>query len=124
MFFDFKGSFLSFVFEFGIFWSKAKLIFGQFRAILLLGPSKSGRSLWVKKWISFFSTGVTEQEHPSRFAFAVGGKDGVPHPVDTKTYDKTIDMLKDSVEKSKLGDKEKSVAIKRLHRATKSIESK
>ena len=28
------------------------------------------------------------------------------------------------VEKSKLGDKEKSVAIKRLHRATKSIESK
>ncbi len=63
-------------------------------------------------------------EDPSRFAFAVGGKDGVPHPVDTKTYDKTIDMLQDSVEKSKLGDKEKSVAIKRLHRATKSIESK
>ena len=51
-FFYFKGSFFSFVFEFGIFWSKAKLIFGQFRAILLLGPSKSGRSLWVKKWIS------------------------------------------------------------------------
>ena len=60
--FDFKGSFLTFVFEFGIFWSKAKLIFGQFRAILLLGPSKSGHSLWVKKWISFFSTGVTEQQ--------------------------------------------------------------
>ena len=33
-------------------------------------------------------------EDPSRFAFAVGGKDGVPHPRDTKTYDKTIDMLK------------------------------
>ena len=62
VFFDFKGSFLSFVFEFGIFWSKAKLIFGQFRAILLLGPSKSGRSLWVKKWISFFTTGVTAEE--------------------------------------------------------------
>merc|ERR1712082_107675 len=52
VFFYFKGSFLTFVFEFGIFWSKAKLIFGQFQAILLLGPSKSGRSLWVKKWIS------------------------------------------------------------------------
>ena len=50
------------VFEFGFFWSRAKLIVGQFRAILLLGPSKSGRSLWVKKWISFFSTGVTEKE--------------------------------------------------------------
>merc|ERR1712030_56098 len=54
-FFDFKGSFLSFVFEFGIFWSKAKMIFGQFGAILLLGPSKFGHSLWVKKWITFFT---------------------------------------------------------------------
>ena len=31
------------------------MIFGQFWAILLLGPSKSGRSLWVKKWITFFT---------------------------------------------------------------------
>ncbi len=53
---------MSFVFEFGIFWSKTKMIFGQFWAIFLLGPSKSGRSLWVKKWITFFSTGVTEKE--------------------------------------------------------------
>ena len=66
VFFDFKGSFLSFVFEFGIFWLKAKLKFGQFRAILLLGPSKSGRSLWVKKWISFFSMGVTEQQEKEK----------------------------------------------------------
>ena len=29
------------------------MIFGQFREILLLGISKYGRSLWVKKWISF-----------------------------------------------------------------------
>ena len=57
-------------------------------------------------------------EDPSRFAFAVGGKDGVPHPVDTKTYDKTIDMLQDSVEKSKLGYNDKSKALRRLHRAT------
>ena len=52
VFFYFKGSFFSFIFDFEIFWSKAKLIFGQFRAILLLGPSKSGHSLWVKKWIT------------------------------------------------------------------------
>ena len=38
-------------------------------------------------------------EDPSRFAFAVGGKDGRPHPIDTKSYDETIDMLQDSVEK-------------------------
>ena len=62
VFFEFKGSFLSFIFEFGIFRSKAKMIFGQFQAILLLGPSKSGHSLWVKKWITFFTTGLTEEE--------------------------------------------------------------
>ena len=62
VFFDFKGSFLSFIFEFGIFRSKAKMIFGQFWTILLLAPSKSGHSLWVKKWITFFTTGVTEEK--------------------------------------------------------------
>jgi|TARA_B110000444_G_C18798945_1_gene576389 hypothetical protein len=63
-------------------------------------------------------------EDPSRFAFAVGGKDGRPHPVDTKAYDETIEMLQDSVEKAKLGFKDKSKALKRLHHATKSVENK
>ena len=63
-------------------------------------------------------------EDPSRFSFAVGGKDGRPHPVDTKAYDETIEMLQDSVEKSKLGYNDKSKAIKRLHRATKDVESR
>ena len=40
-------------------------------------------------------------DDPSRFSFAVGGKDGVPHPVDTESYDETINMLQDSVEKQK-----------------------
>ena len=59
-----------------------------------------------------------------RFSFAVGGKDGLPHPIDTKAYDETIDILQDSVEKSKLGYKDKSVALKRLHRAVKNVESR
>jgi len=63
-------------------------------------------------------------EDPSRFAFAVGGKDGIPHPVDKKAYDETIEMLSDSVEKAKLGYKDKSKALKRLHTATKDVESR
>ncbi len=63
-------------------------------------------------------------EDPSRFAFAVGGKDGIPHPVDKKAYDETIEMLSDSVEKAKIGDKDKSKALKRLHTATKDVESR
>ena len=63
-------------------------------------------------------------EDPSRFSFAVGGKDGRPHPVDTESYDKTIEMLQNSVEKAKLGYKDKSKALKRLHTATKDVESR
>ena len=57
-------------------------------------------------------------DDPARFSFAVGGKDGVPHPVDTETYDETIEMLQDAVEKAKLGYNDKSKALKRLHNAT------
>jgi len=67
---------------------------------------------------------ATRFEDPSRFSFAVGGKDGIPHPVDKKAYDETIEMLSDSVEKAKLGYKDKSKALKRLHSATKNAESK
>jgi Uncharacterized conserved protein len=55
-------------------------------------------------------------DDPARFSFAVGGKDGIPHPVDTESYDETIDILQDAVEKSKLGYNDKSKALKRLHR--------
>ncbi|HYI78966.1 MAG TPA: DUF763 domain-containing protein [Chryseolinea sp.] len=51
---------------------------------------------------------------PARFSFAHGGKDGHPFPVPTNVYDETIQHLKVSVEKAKIGDKEKHDAIKNL----------
>ncbi|MCS5594971.1 MAG: DUF763 domain-containing protein [Porticoccaceae bacterium] len=66
----------------------------------------------------------TRFEDPARFAFAVGGKDGRPHPIDTKSFDETVTMLQDTVDKAKLGDKDKSNAMKRLHKAAVSGESK
>jgi len=38
---------------------------------------------------------------PFKFAFAVGGKDGVPYPVDKKTYDELIALLDAVVEKAR-----------------------
>lgn len=48
-------------------------------------------------------------EDPARYSFAHGGKDVTPYPVDTKTYDQTIQILKKAVVKSKISplDKEK-----------------
>jgi hypothetical protein len=51
---------------------------------------------------------------PALYSFAHGGKDGIPYPVDRKTYDKSIELLHIAVEKARLGDREKIAAIKRL----------
>jgi uncharacterized protein len=67
---------------------------------------------------------ATRFEDPARFAFAVGGKDGRPHPIDTKSFDETVTMLQDTIDKSKMGDKDKSDGLKRLHKAAVSGENK
>lgn len=51
---------------------------------------------------------------PARFSFAHGGKDGTPYPVDRKTYDKTIEVFRMAINSSKLGNKERLDAIRRL----------
>jgi hypothetical protein len=53
---------------------------------------------------------------PARFSFAHGGKDGHPYPVDRRTYDQTIEILRKSLNASKVGYTEKAKAFKRLAR--------
>jgi hypothetical protein len=53
---------------------------------------------------------------PVKFSFTVGGKDGVPYPVDRKTMDKSIEILKQGVTESKIGNQEKLKALKRLRK--------
>jgi hypothetical protein len=56
---------------------------------------------------------------PVKYSFAVGGKDGVPYPVDRKVMDETIAVLEQGVESAKVGNREKLEAIKRLKRLIK-----
>lgn len=51
---------------------------------------------------------------PARFAFAHGGKDRHPYPIDRKTYDQSIQMLHTAVEKAKIGQREQMEALKQL----------
>lgn len=51
---------------------------------------------------------------PARYSFAHGGKDGHPYPVDRKTYDRSIEILRKAVKKAKLGNREKLEALHRL----------
>ena len=51
---------------------------------------------------------------PARFAFAHGGKDGTPFPVDKLTYDKTIEILDKAINRSAIDRSEKVKAFRRL----------
>jgi Uncharacterized conserved protein len=64
----------------------------------------------------------TRFSDPARFAFAHGGKDGHPFPVPLKVYDETIGVLDKAIHQAKLGDKDKSEALKNLSKMAQQIE--
>ncbi|SUJ28440.1 Protein of uncharacterised function (DUF763) [Sphingobacterium spiritivorum] len=51
---------------------------------------------------------------PARFSFAHGGKDGHPFPVPISVYDDTIQTLQNAIQRSRLGNSDKSQAIRSL----------
>jgi hypothetical protein len=53
---------------------------------------------------------------PARFAFAHGGKDGFPYPVDRETYDRSIEWLRDALRRGRLGHSDRLRALERLAR--------
>ena len=59
---------------------------------------------------------------PARFAFAHGGKDGTPFPVDRATYDRTIDTLHRAMANVKVDRSDKVEALKRLSRFARTTE--
>lgn len=52
-------------------------------------------------------------DDPVRYTFAFGGKDGIPYPVDKKTYDETIEVIEKAIKKSNLGHFEKEKLLRR-----------
>ncbi len=51
---------------------------------------------------------------PFKYTFAVGGKDGVPFPVNRRVMEETIATLENIVKEAKIGPKEKRRALDRL----------
>lgn len=58
-------------------------------------------------------------EDPARYSFAMGGKDGVPFPVNRQVYDKTLDIIEKGIKKSQVSRKEKIGALNRLQQTWK-----
>ena len=55
-------------------------------------------------------------DDPVKYSFCVGGKDGVPFPVNRRSYDEIIEFFQEAVKQAKVGDKEKTCSLQRLRR--------
>ena len=90
---------------------------------LLLTPGLGPRTLQSLTLVSEVIHGTPSRfKDPARFSFAHGGKDGHPFPVPTKIYDESIRVLGTCIEKSKMGYRDKSECLKRLHTTALEIE--
>jgi uncharacterized protein len=94
--------------------------FESFLLIEGLGPRTLQSLVLVSEVIHGTPSRFTD---PARFSFAHGGKDGHPFPVPTKVYDESIRVLKDSVEKAKIGLNDKQQALKSLSKVALEVES-
>lgn len=59
---------------------------------------------------------------PARFSFAHGGKDGHPFPVPVNVYDETISIMREAVNKAKIGQHDKQEAIRKLSVLSQQVE--
>jgi hypothetical protein len=98
-----------------ILWLAQEQPVNNFDELLLLeglGP----RTLQSLSLVSEVIYGTPSRFHdPARFSFAHGGKDGHPFPVPLKIYDETINVMRNAINRSKLGNSDKSRAIQSLH---------
>jgi len=55
---------------------------------------------------------------PVKYSFALGGKDGVPFPVDRRSYDETIQFMQTLIDKAKLETRDKYSVLESLKSIT------
>ena len=60
-----------------------------------------------------------EWRDTTKYTFVVGGKDGVPYPIDYKTYKTLIEFFEDIVNNSKINEREKRKMLRRLHKSVR-----
>jgi len=60
---------------------------------------------------------------PARFSLALGGKDGHPFPVPLDVYDHTLGVLRQAVDRAKLGNDDRLTAVRRLDAEQRRLEA-
>ncbi len=54
------------------------------------------------------------KQDPAKYCFAVGGKDGVPFPVDRQSYDEVVEFMREVAMQAEISDFEKRNILRRL----------
>ncbi|MFD2570330.1 DUF763 domain-containing protein [Spirosoma soli] len=94
----------------------------QFEDVLMM-PGMGPRTLQSLAQVSEVIHGTPSRfSDPARFSFAHGGKGGRPYAVPTTVYDETIQTLRESVERAKLGQTDKQQALKKLNQMAQAAE--
>ena len=82
---------------------------------LLAMPGVGAKTLRALALITEITYGTPASwKDPAKFSFAHGGKDGHPYPVDRRQYDRSIQILQQSLARAKMAPAEKDNALKRL----------
>lgn len=56
----------------------------------------------------------SSREDPAKYAYAHGGKDGTPHPVERERYDQSVEYMRSMLEGAKIDRETKQQSLKRL----------
>jgi hypothetical protein len=91
---------------------------------LLMTPGLGARTVEALALVAEVLHGAPSRfQDPARFSFAHGGKDGHPFPVPVDVYDETVRVLRQAVDKARLGNEERLSAIRRLDRESRRLET-
>jgi hypothetical protein len=93
-------------------------------ADLLLTPGVGARTVFALASVAEVLHGAPCRfSDPARFSFAHGGKDGHPFPVPLRVYDETLRVMRDAVERAKLGMDDRLSALQKLASEARRLES-
>ena len=91
---------------------------------LLLQPGIGARTVAALALVAEVVHGAPARfSDPARYAMAHGGKDGHPFPVPLDVYDQTIAVLRNAVQRARLGNEDRLAAIQRLDRQARALET-
>jgi hypothetical protein len=91
---------------------------------LLLTPGVGARTVASLALVAEVLHGAPAHfSDPARFSLAHGGKDGHPFPVPLRVYDETIRVLRNAVDRAKLGNSDRLHAIQKLDAESRALEA-